>query len=83
MDQAQSDELTICVASNWHRTFHHLYDFLKGKINGRILSIEQINEGIAEACVAAYLGASTPPSALPGISPTRREIGKGQASRFT
>jgi len=34
-------------------SFRELYGFLKGKTNGRVLSIEEINEAIAEAGTAA------------------------------
>ncbi|MBB4955325.1 hypothetical protein H4S14_003361 [Agrobacterium vitis] len=71
-DRSESDGEV--ANGNPSKTFHHLHGFLKGKTNGRILSIEQINEGIAEACVATNLGASTPPSGLPTIYPSRGEI---------
>lgn len=35
------------------RTFHHLQGFLKSETNGRILSIEEINEAIIDGCLAA------------------------------
>lgn len=35
------------------RTFLHLQGFLKGETNGRILSIEEINEAIIDGCLAA------------------------------
>ena len=34
-------------------SFRELHGFLKGKTNGRVLSIEEINEAIAEAGAAA------------------------------
>lgn len=37
-------------------TFRDLHGFLKGKTNGRVLSIEEINEAIAEAGAAAGAG---------------------------
>ncbi len=37
-------------------SFRNLHGFLKGKTNGRVLSIEEINEAIAEAGAAAGAG---------------------------
>jgi bifunctional DNA-binding transcriptional regulator/antitoxin component of YhaV-PrlF toxin-antitoxin module len=37
-------------------SFRNLHGFLKGKTNGRILTIEEINEAIAEAGAAAGSG---------------------------
>lgn len=34
-------------------TLHRLQGFLKGETNGRILSIEEINEAIIDGCLAA------------------------------
>jgi len=34
-------------------SFRELYGFLKGKTNGRVLSIDEMNEAIAEAGAAA------------------------------
>lgn len=35
------------------RTFHDLQGLLKGKTNGRTLTIDEINEGIVDGCLAA------------------------------
>lgn len=35
------------------KSFHHLQGLLKGKTNGRVLSIEEINEAIIDGCLAA------------------------------
>lgn len=37
-------------------SFRDLHGFLRGKMNGRVLSIEEINEAIAEAGAAAGSG---------------------------
>ncbi|WP_321384108.1 hypothetical protein [Rhizobium sp.] len=58
-DNLRSGDNAVADVSS--KSFHGLNGLLKGKTNGRILSIEEINEGIAEACVAAYLSASSFP----------------------
>ncbi|HVY14587.1 MAG TPA: AbrB/MazE/SpoVT family DNA-binding domain-containing protein [Rhodopila sp.] len=37
-------------------TFHDLHGFLKGKTNGRVLSVEEINDAISEAGAEAGMG---------------------------
>ncbi|MBB4006257.1 AbrB/MazE/SpoVT family DNA-binding domain-containing protein [Allorhizobium taibaishanense] len=39
-----------------NKTFHDLHGFLKGKTNGRVLTIDELNEAIAQAGAEAGEG---------------------------
>ncbi|TWD54435.1 AbrB family transcriptional regulator [Agrobacterium vitis] len=43
-------------AATRKKTFHDLHGFLKGKTNGRVLTIDELNDAIAEAGAEAGRG---------------------------
>ncbi|MUZ92687.1 hypothetical protein GOZ97_14745 [Agrobacterium vitis] len=50
-DNLQSED--NAVAEVHSKSFHRLQGLLKGETNGRVLSIEEINEAIIDGCLAA------------------------------